>query len=190
LTDYKDYQLFQFNAVPGSVTQISLKNAGAVRTYGPELEIDAEPIPRLFYTFAGAWLSAEYTSFPNGGGVGIDYSGHRMEFAPKWSLSNALEYSAPIVKLNDTTAFARLHLSYRSSQFTTSSNQAPFIIASYALMDAQIGLTKNAWRVALFGNNLLNRAYDTSSTTDAFGTILGFRGVPRTYGIQVAFRTQ
>lgn len=187
LTDYYHYQLYEVYTVSDGFVQGALQNAGAVRTYGAEFEIDAEPFPQLIWQFSGAWLSAQYQAFRNGGGIGVDYSGHTTEFSPKWTLTNVVEYSEPIPGTAEATAFVKILSSYKASEYTTPANQAPFEIAGYTVTNAQLGISRGPLKVDLFSNNLFNRRYDTSSTSDAFGTILGFRGTPRTYGIQFSY---
>jgi iron complex outermembrane receptor protein len=95
LSDYRDYQVSQFQPV-GNVVVPTISNAGKVRTYGPELELVARPLRGLTLSSSAAWLHAEYDEFLNGGGAGINYSGNRTEYSPRWSVDSTVEYHQPL----------------------------------------------------------------------------------------------
>jgi iron complex outermembrane receptor protein len=186
---YSDYQVSQFRIIPDSTPpqiELALTNAGKVETYGVELSSTIVPTKGLAIDLSGAWLHARYKEFPDGGGLGVDYSGHRLEYAPEFTMSATVDYSRPIN--DDMDGFARFTLTNRSSQYSDTSNARQFYQQGYALVNGRIGLRsseKRSWEVALWADNLLNEFYDLGTAPDAFTTLFGKYGTPRTYGIEL-----
>ncbi len=186
LADYRDYQVTQ-SVRQGALIIPSMTNAGRVRTYGPELSATAQPVAGLRLNLEGAWLHAEYERFKDGGGIGVDYTGNRNEYAPKVNVAASARYQRVTPWTGAAQAFIAAALSYRGSEFADASNQDKFFIAKRTLVNAQAGLAQagGAWQVELFSENLFDEHYDDSLQTGTLGTLFGRRGTPRTYGMQV-----
>lgn len=188
-TTFSDYQVSQFRIVPNSSPpsiELALTNAGKVETWGPEISIVLAPVKGLTVDFEAAWLHAEYKSFPDGGGLGVDYSGNRLEYAPKFTGSMTVDYEHAI---NDKlTGFGHFNLSHHSSQYSDSSNAPQFFQKGYTLADTRVGVRFGQWEIAGFANNLFNEFYDLGTAPDTFTTIFGKYGTPRTYGLEVSWK--
>lgn len=188
---YSDYQVSQFRVVPNSTPpriELALTNAGEVETYGPEVSVDAVLAPGLTLNLQGAWLHAEYKEFKDGGGVGVDYSGNRLEYAPKVTASATLDYTRDLPgKLGAMTG--RVTVAHRGAQFSDTSNAAVFRQKAYTLVNGRVAWLPpgEAWQVAVYADNLLNEKYQLGTAPDAFTTLFGRYGTPRTYGLEVTW---
>ncbi|MCJ2182523.1 TonB-dependent receptor [Novosphingobium sp. 1949] len=183
LNDFRDYQLFQYRTVNG-VTTISLTNAGKVRTYGAELEVNANPTPDLALSFNLSRLVASYVAFPDGGGVGVDYDGNRLEYAPKWNVMARADYTHDVDAFRGSYVLAGVDYSYRSNAYGDASNSSAYLMSAANLLGAKIGIGARDtgsvdWRLSLSGENLLNSKAMTNISQDGFGVLIGFRETPR-----------
>lgn len=191
LAEYRDYQVSQFRPTgDGNVNVPVISNAGKVRTYGPELELFARPLNDLSVQISAAWLHAEYAEFVDGGGAGVDFSGNRTEFAPRWTVNSALEYDRPVEWGAIAHLNAALSHAWRSRFYTQPSNREAFHADPRSLLAARIGVRNASGRVALslYGDNLLDDRYSESLNRGTLGTLYGRLGAPRTFGLQLQFQ--
>ncbi|WP_161989143.1 TonB-dependent receptor domain-containing protein [Sphingomonas glacialis] len=138
---YSGYQVSQFRIIPGATPpqiELALSNAGKVETYGPKASIVVAPLKGLSINLHAAWLHAKYKEFLNGGGVGVDYSGHQLEYAPKFTSSATVDYERAMSDRID--GFGHVTVSHHSSQYSDSSNAAAFFQKGYTLVDARLRL--------------------------------------------------
>lgn len=188
---YTDYQVSQFRVVPNSTPpriELALTNAGEVETYGPEISIDAVLAHGLNVNLQAAWLHANYKEFKDGGGVGVDYSGNRLEYAPKVTASATVDYTKDLAQgLGAVTG--RLTVSYHGDQYSDSSNAPAFHQKAYTLVNARAAWLApgDKWQVAAYADNLLKEKYQLGTAPDAFTTLFGRYGTPRTYGVEVTW---
>lgn len=190
-TKYSNYQVSQFRIVPNSSPpsiELALTNAGKVETWGPELSAVLAPIKGLSIDVEVAWLHAKYASFPDGGGLGVDYSGHQVEYAPKFTSSVTVDYEHPVTLRY--AGFGHVTVSHHSSQYSDTSNAPAFFQQGYTLVDTRVGVRTDdgKWELAGYANNLFNKLYDLGTAADAFTTIFGKYGTPRTYGIEISWK--
>ncbi len=88
--------------------------------------------------------------------------------------------------LGGGSVIARTEWSYRSRQYFTAANTGLDQQAPYGLLGATLGYTLPGGRydVMVFGRNLTNRQYVTSTASFASG-IVGRVGEPRVYGVRL-----
>ena len=186
LSDYNDYQVSQFQMINGFFLPV-IGNAGKVRSYGPELELQALPLRGLSVHTSAAWLHAEYTSFPNGGGAGVDFTHHRTEFSPKWTVDSAIDYRRPVQWGAIGGVDGEVSYSWRTQFFTAPSNAPQFLVGPRYLLGARLGVHDVSDRVELsvFADNLLNDIYLNTTNRGTLGTYYGRYGAPRTLGVQL-----
>jgi iron complex outermembrane receptor protein len=193
LNNFTDYQLFEFGKTPEGATFSALKNAGKVRTDGLEFEFQARPIKELDLSLNFSRLYATYVTFPNGGGIGVNYDGHQLEYAPKWTGSANANYT------HDLNLFAggywMLGSSFymRSSSYADPSNGPQYYMNSSKLLDARVAIGSRGggsfdWEVTLSGENLLQSDSLTNISQDGFGVLVGFREIPRRYLGKFSFK--
>ena len=187
---YEDYQVSQFrirdDVIPSRI-ELALTNAGVVETYGPEFDLTWLPMDNLTLGLSGAWLHAEYSEFKDGGGIGVDYSGNRLEYAPEWTFAGTLDYVHPLQ--NGSEAFVRLNASYHGDQYSDSSNQGQFFQDGYTLVNGRVGWVSPSGQteLALYFRNLFDEEYDLGTAPDGFTTLFGKYGDPRTYGVELSW---
>lgn len=189
IAEYRDYQVSQFRSV-GTVVLPVISNAGKVRTYGPELELDYRSSSGYRLQGSGAWLYAEYVQFENGGANGVDFSGRRTEFAPRWSGNGAVEKTWPVEHAGLASITTALSYSVRSSFFTQPSNRAVFKAEARQLLGLQLRLAHASSRAALtlFGDNLLDDRYTSTINQATLGTLYGRYGSSRSVGVQLSLQ--
>jgi iron complex outermembrane receptor protein len=186
LNNFKDYQLYQFGKTPEGAIYTALVNAGAVRTYGLEVEVKARPVNGLDLGLSFSRLFATYTTFPNGGGIGINYDGHQLEYAPKWTGAANADYTYDLSLFSGGYWVLGTNFYMRSSSYADASNSAAYHMDSSKLLGARVGFgSKDSgsfdWEVAFSGENLLNSSSLTNISDDGLGILVGFRETPRRY---------
>lgn len=187
-SDYDDYQVSQFQPTGVStVTVPVVANAGRVRTQGVELELQARLSPRLSLRSSTAWVHAEYVSFRDGGGSGVDFSGNRTEYAPRWTSNNAVEYRRPVAWGPVGAVRAELSHAWRGRFYTQPSNLPAFHADVRSLLGARLGLLHagNRWELSAYADNLLDDRYSETLNRGTLGTLYGRYGAPRTFGAQL-----
>ncbi|WP_227698465.1 TonB-dependent receptor [Sphingomonas hengshuiensis] len=180
-----DYQNLQVQAfiTPG-VTDIT--NASDARVDGVEVETVFQPARWAQLGANLAYLDARYKNYPGALGAGnvtFDASGNRLNLSPRWSYT---VYAQGDVPLAGGSVIARTEWSYRSRQYFTAANTGLDQQAPYGLLGATLGYTLPGGRydVMVFGRNLTNRQYVTSTASFASG-IVGRVGEPRVYGVRL-----
>ncbi|WP_158250687.1 TonB-dependent receptor [Novosphingobium sp. HII-3] len=184
--DYKDLQVLRFVTVGGVDTSI-LDNAATAKVDGFELEAAARPSPKMGVNVAFSYLDARYSTFL--AGTGKDYSGNRLNRAPKFTVKSGAEYRLPLTGLfSELTLRGELNLTSRvyfsPDNSRSLSQDSVTIINAYATLASENGIEARA-----FGRNLSNVAVLAnafpSSTQNA---VQGFYGLPRTWGIELSKR--
>jgi iron complex outermembrane receptor protein len=186
LNNFKNFQLYQFGKTPSGAIYTALVNAGEVRTYGVETEFKARPITGLDLGLSFSRLFATYTSFPNGGGIGINYDGHQLEYAPKWTGAANADYTHDLNLLSGGYWVLGTNFYMRSASYADASNSASYHLSASKLLGARVGIGAKGpgtfeWEVSFSGENLLNSDALTNISDDGLGILVGFREVPRRY---------
>lgn len=198
--DYDDYQVNQFLDLGNGATSISIRNAAKVETSGMELEVDYKISETLAVSAALGLLSAEFGSFPDGGGPGIDYSSNRLPGAAKRQASLALNYLLPIESMGANLAID-FSINHSGDYFTNAVNvrtatlgdgsEIPYgYVDSYNLLNLRIALVDqtDTWSVALWSKNLTDKEYVTDTGRDFLNTYNTGLGDPRTVGVDLSYR--
>jgi outer membrane receptor protein involved in Fe transport len=109
---------------------------------------------------------------------------------PEWQAALGADLRVPIGRGLDL--FATPTGTYRSKLFFELPNRDLISQDSVWLLNARAGVEaqNGRWRVAAFGNNILDTEYliDAGNTGGAFGIPTFIRGLPAIYGVEVAFR--
>ena len=197
--DYSDLQV-QITTPPpaGSGTAI-IQNAASVRVNGAEAEFSLNVTRRLSVRFAGAYLDAEYSSFPNAiisvpracpagvpacgnNSVMQDVSGNPAVRSPKWTLTGGLVYRAPLgggYSLNFSgNAYYNSGFAWEASNRVREDD--------YTVINAQLELASpgDRWTVAAFVRNLTDERYYALVNTTA-NEDRGQFADPRVFGVTV-----
>ena len=195
LTFYRmNIEGFQDRAFDG--TSFTVRNAGNLRHQGFEFDGIAKPMRNLSLFANLAYLDSEFTDYPDAAGLpgcapsaaGVvppvcvlaglgatqDLDGRPATFAPKWSGRVGFDWGGDFG--SDWSWNLTSNLSFVSKQYGGLVNDAnpQTIIGSYALLGARATLNGpgDRWSVSLFGNNLLNKQYETGNLYQFLGASL------------------
>jgi len=154
---YYDFINKQEQANTGVSFRVS--NAASATSQGAELELYWYPTDNLTMWGNVGYLDATYESFPNGGGVGVNFDGNRLAGASKWSSSWGFNYVTPFDMINGTNFYLSGDVDYRSSQFTDPNNLEALKIEGYTILNGRIGIEDDdgVWGAYLFGRNLTDK---------------------------------
>jgi iron complex outermembrane receptor protein len=113
--DYSDLQVFIVEQTPAGFPIPKLVNAADTLVYGVELDLGAEPLPGLEFTYNFSWVKSEYKDFvvslpfffrqervgPGGRPTNIvrfdfDYSGNPLIAAPLYAMTGSAAYEIPL----------------------------------------------------------------------------------------------
>jgi len=153
--EYSDLQTQQLDGA-----RIIIRNAGKAHVNGIELELAARPVPQLDLFANYAYLDAVYDRLVI---ETDDFSGNRINFTPKHSLSAGGSYRWDFA--NDSSIVFRADVSRRSKVFHEPSNPAKGAVKYDALANASLtyGLPGGSWEVALWGKNIFNERYQLTA---------------------------
>jgi iron complex outermembrane recepter protein len=186
--DYKDKQLLSYvnDAVFGPLPL--LENAPESRVIGAELELQANPLERLYLSAAVTWLDAKVESFTgtNNEGDTQDFAGQRFNFTPEWSWTLLLNYRITVSE----TLLLTLGADY---SFTGETNaqlggDPRFHQPEYALINARVALgpEDQRWSLSAFGRNLTDEYY-VIGIFNPGDTIGRYTGMTRTWGVGLSY---
>jgi len=146
-------------------------NARRTHVRGLELNAGIRPVRSLKLSGFVGVIDARYDDFLNPVD-GVDYTGERLPQTPKHSFGLALAWQANVHWETDISARQQ-----GAALFTGNNNRNP----AYTLVDASINYHTGAWTVGLYGKNLLDKLYYSSSHIH-----IAVPAAPRTLGLRAA----
>jgi iron complex outermembrane receptor protein len=162
-----------------------ISNAAEATSQGFEAEIYWRITDSLRFETSFATLDATYTSFPNAGGLGVDFSGNQLVSAPEFSGMAALQYDGPS-GLNGIDLFARAEIVHSDELYTTTSNSASLQQNAYDLVNARLGLSGEHLGVYLWGRNLTDEDI-IGGGVSVFSVTTRWINAPATYGVELRY---
>jgi len=208
LSTVEDYQVSIFDGA----TAFFVQNAAEVESKGVELDAKWSPVSGLVLSFAGTYLDAAYTEFPNapcwtvsgtepdnrGACIGRgtptafrDASGDTNMFSPEWAFNLNVDYIMP---LGDTLeARGTLNVNYSDDFFVASDLDPIYAIQeAYTMVDLRLalGTQDGTWTVALVGKNLTDELISGNSNDQPLVPGNGFASTDRlrSYALQGTYR--
>jgi outer membrane receptor protein involved in Fe transport len=194
LVDWKDIQLSEFVAAPGTPGFTINANGGTARSKGLEWTLGLTPVTGLTFALTGAYVDAYLTSAATATGGN---EGDRLPYVPKWSTS--LDGAYTWRAFGNYNAFAGATWSYLGSRFNDFSatygatgftpNPRPEL-PSYNTVNLRAGLENGRWTFELYGKNVGDTrgiTYYTNSATPNYGGAVAYTQ-PRTIGALVTAR--
>jgi iron complex outermembrane receptor protein len=182
-------------------------NAGDGRSFGPELEINAKLSSDWSASLSGAWTdskitnpNAKYTDFLTNIATNPDGVTHPCNTGSSCQppIMNVTKDTASLSVTYSTTVMSDYKLSARiADQFVGSSHDVAYyfnyILPSYNLVNARVGLAHDAWSADLFVDNLTNKvalmtANNTSFQFNIPQVVRYTTNQPRTVGVQVNYK--
>jgi outer membrane receptor protein involved in Fe transport len=183
-------------------------NAGDGRTFGPELEINAKLTSELTASLTGAYTDAKITN-PNAAYIsfltniatfpdGVTHPCPTAGGGCTAPIMNVVKDTASLSLLYETKILSDYQLTARiADSFIGPSYDVAYYFAyklpSYNLVNARVGLGKDAWSADLFVDNLTNKvalmtANNTSFQFNIPQVVRYTTNQPRTVGVQVNYK--
>jgi iron complex outermembrane receptor protein len=164
------------------VAEPVLVNAGKARTYGADVDLAAKLAERTDLSLSFELLRTRFDEFENPSGqAATNYVGHRLPFAPQFSLGTTLEHVVPLPdgsSLDFTTSLRHLSRQYADVQNTPLTAVPP---QTYVDLSASWLASERRWTVTLRVRNLTDRAYVTLRTVIPPASVdAGYYNAPRT----------
>ena len=196
---YDNIQL-RSTAPPATAGNSYLVNAAKARINGLDADLSIAATRNLTFTGALSLLDAKYVSYPDGTcstpkvpGAGVlggattvtcDLSGHRMLNAPRVSYSLGLAYD---VDLPNGAIELAANDAYKSSYAFTPDGFP--MQKAYHMVNASLTWKSpdEHYDVQVYGKNLANAYYYTSSLGPTSGSYLGSPGAPRVFGVVLGY---
>jgi iron complex outermembrane receptor protein len=193
--NYRDIQETARNPVNNLVT---LLNAAKARINGAELELTTKPAPDFNVRGYVTYLHARFASFPNAQvytpsptGLGdisnnsYDATGNAMLRAPDYTFGINMDYT---YKTSVGEFGAATNIYYTDKYYWDFADR--LTQPSYVMWNGELSWSpdaQRAWRLSIWGRNLLNKAVYQQMLSAAQGDSVGFER-PRTYGGSVSYQ--
>ena len=183
--DYRDLQQLRVIQFAPGVTAILTANAASSKIKGFEMEGRAVFDNNWSLDFSYGHLDAKFKNYifdPT-----LDFSGNRMQRAPKHTLSLGLNFEAD-TSLGDLTT--RIGYSYRSSIFFEADNNVvdpESSEGSLGLWDASMNLKNGNWTFGIWGRNLTDERYRRQVLNSTGNAQRGIWAEPRTFGARISY---
>ena len=208
LTTVEDYQVSIFDGA----TAFFVQNAAEIESKGVEVDMQWAATDNFIVSFAGTYLKAEYTDFPNapcwtlsgtepdnrGNCVGRgtptafrDAKGDANTYSPEWAFNLNFDYRMPIG--SSLEARAVLNINYSDEYFVASDLDEKYALQdSYTLYDVRLSLGSQdgMWDVAVIGKNLDDELISGNSNDQPLVGGNGFASTDRlrSYALQATYR--
>ena len=183
--NYRDLQQLRVIQFAPGVTAILTANAANSRIKGFEMEGRAVFNSNWSLDFSYGYLDARFKNYvfnPT-----LDFSGNRMQRAPKSTLSLGLNFETE-TGLGDLST--RLGYAYRSSVFFEADNNVVDPQSSegaLGLWDASINLKNENWTIGIWGRNLTDERYRRQVLNSTGNAQRGIWAEPRTFGARISY---
>ena len=164
-----------------------LVNAPKSKVEGVEAELQARPFGGLYLALSGTYLRTVIGQFTtlDAAGKPQDLTGKPFNFSPRLSLTLVANYTLPLSESLNLSLGG--DYSYRSATNAILTQDPEFAMGGYRLLNLHLDLAADeGWSLGLFARNVLNEFY-TAGTINTGDTIARFTGMPRTYGIRLAY---
>jgi len=184
--DYSDFQVFQFIPQSNGTTIFTLTNAGEVVSQGFEADLNWA-ISENFTLFGSyGYTDATFKRFKDGGGLGVDYDGNEMPFAPKSNVGLGLEYRSDV---GFGEFVSQLDYSSRSDFYTHPNNLDVNYIEGYSLVNIRVGLEskEGTWSAYAWAKNLQDTEERRTRSVSFFGTPRSNYTDPKMVGVTLQY---
>ena len=195
--NYEDFQRSTVVSLPGTALQETRTfNAADADAQGIEVELEALLADNLTLRANVGTLDAEYNEFVldrNLDGVLEDFSGRDLVRAPEITAGVDLTYNQTLasggsIRWNTNFNYEDENIYYYNDDI---GEQFDTILEARSILNFNVTYSSpdESYYVAVFGKNLTDDRYKTAS--QAVGILWTFSnyGPPRTYGVEVGFRT-
>ncbi|PLW82874.1 hypothetical protein CWI75_05340 [Kineobactrum sediminis] len=196
-TDVNDFQERSFDGM-----SFEVRNAGAVRLQGVEVDVRASPIEQLDIILGVSYLDSEFTDFRGAPGLIAgpvqDLTGERRTESPEWTSSLAVTWTDDIPG-TQLEWFVRGEHQFVDEQLFQVNNDPRSRQGAYNITNFRVGLNNpnSNWKVTAFVRNAFDEGYCTRIQNQVLAGLFGgvdraenttvmrcIVGRPRTYGIE------
>jgi outer membrane receptor protein involved in Fe transport len=188
--DYTDKQILGKVLDPVFGPLLKLVNVPKSDITGAEVQLVWTPIRGLTVTAGGSYINSEildhFTNFdPNG--LVKDFNGEPFPNTPKWQFVTDIDYHWGLNDVLD--GFVGADVTYQDKTNSQLGELPLLKTNAYALLDLRAGVASKdgAWRATVWGRNVADTYYWTSSNRD-LDTATRFAGMPATFGFSLAYR--
>lgn len=173
--------------VDGLTSVQLLVNLPESEILGAELDVKLQVTNNLVLSGGVGYLDSE---IKKGISNGIDVSGNKLQAAPEWSFSGAIDWTVDL--WGGWSADARLDASYRSKYHYDLANTEAATEDGYTVLNSQVRFypVDESYGVTLWVKNLTDTFYSPAKydVLAGFGYIYRQVNAPRTYGVSLDFR--
>ena len=183
--NYSDLQQLRVIQFAPGVSSILTANAANSRIKGFEMEGRAVLDSNWSLDFSYGYLDARFKNYVFN--TTLDFSGNRMQRAPKSTLSLGLNFETK-TGLGDLST--RLGYSYRSSIFFEADNNVVDPQSSESalgLWDTSVNLKTGSWTIGIWGRNMTDERYRRQVLNSTGNAQRGIWAEPRTFGARVSY---
>jgi iron complex outermembrane recepter protein len=214
---YMDIRDLQLTVTAGSCSSRLILNAAKARSEGLEAEVSLSPDEHFDLSASASFANAKLRSTLRDGAGNVlpgIQEGNRLPSVPKVQGSAAVTYRWPVGA--GSRAFVSGSYQYVGSRFTLIDDEAPGAgtvnlnsfgantiggpltqatftfnpdLPAYSLVHLRVGLTRESWEIAIFGNNLTDeRAFLALDRERGKRARVGYlTNQPRTVGVSLRF---
>jgi len=163
----------------GQTTGRMMTNAGHARSFGGEVSLSAEPLPRFDIDAAYGYTDARFVRFRSGLD---DYAGKYVPYAPRHTVSVRLSYGVKIDRkwLRYITVAAGWTGTGDIWWDEANTLRQPF----YGLFDCSLALSARHYTLRLWCDNVAGARYDVFYF-ESIGHSFLQRGLPRRFGVKL-----
>ncbi len=188
---YDDIQITQLGAFTDEFGTTTIAetvfNAAEGYIQGVEVELEARPTPELALSFIGGLTNARYKEFVDAtpDGEVADFKNNSFIHVPPYTYTVSAAYTLRAGDLGDLTP--RVEWNAVGRYYSDIDNNLK--TDDYGLLRARMSLelADGKTRIAVFGDNLLNRDYKTERADFlCCGYTWTYWNRPRTYGVEVS----
>lgn len=169
----------------GPVGMQVLRNAGKAQSKGIELDVQATPVDGLTVD-AGVTIGRSEFTDSRDPQTGASYDGKRVPYAPDTTLRLSARYVIPQTGIPGELSLRGGGRYYSRTYFDEANSLQQ---AGYMLFDASVDLAlDNGMSLSVFGDNLTDRTYRTSSFLFGAGDVRSTVGQGRVIGVTGRYR--
>jgi iron complex outermembrane recepter protein len=200
-TDYKNKQEDQITSNPlaPATTVTFVRNAGAARFRGVELEAQFKPTNNIQFFASAGYLDGKYLKFLNAAGVDIR-ADRVLRYAPKWNASLGTDVTIPIGD-NDNRIVVGANVKYLDDYATESTRdklgpaligRRREIIPNHTSVDASLSFFGNIgggseYKLSAFVNDMFHKGGRIVRSSQAGPFWFSDRIPNRTWGVELQF---
>ena len=189
--DYSNKQLRGKRLDPVLGPLNALINVPKSRIAGFEVQSIWQPVHGLNVTAGATYTDTKIEgSFVNYNALGVlqNFQDQRLPLTPKWQANVDGQYEFA-VRYN-LHAFVGGNINYQGQTNGGLGELALFNIPDYTLFDARVGVKSadDRWRATAFVRNLTDKYYITLVNLPGTDAVVKYTGLPRTFGVTLAYR--